>query len=351
MASENSDLTLTSWREEKGSAFLYSYMAKYEKGTEREVLFHRLAEAAESQALFWAEQHLKQGGVLPLYKPTLRIKLVAFLIQYLGPRSLKPVLAAMKVRGLAIYAGEMPGHPMPKEVGKNQERQHRAIGSSGTLRAAVFGINDGLVSNSSLILGIAGAAPDNMSLIILTGIAGLGAGAFSMAAGEYISMKSQRELFEHQIALEQAELEQYPEEEIAELSYIYQARGLSQSDATEFARKLLANKEHALDILAREELGLNPDELGSPWGAALSSFIAFGFGAVVPLIPFLFNFGSANFTISIILSGSCLFIVGVALSLFTGRNALLSGLRMLLIGVFAGIATFGIGKLVGVNIG
>ena len=351
MPTKNSDLMLTSWREEKGSAFLYHYMAKYEAGTERELLFQRLAQAAESQALFWAQQLLKEGGLIPLYRPTIRLKLVAYLIQRIGPRSMKPVLAAMKVRGLAIYAGEMPGHPIPKETGKVEERQHRAIGSSGTLRAAVFGINGGLVSNTSLILGIAGAAASNSSLIVLTGIAGLGAGAFSMAAGEYISMKSQRELFEHQIALEKAELEEYPEEEIAELSYIYQARGLSKSDATEFARKLLSNKEHALDILAREELGLDPNELGSPWGAALSSFFSFGFGALVPLVPFLLNFGSANFSISIILSGLCLFMVGVALSLFTGRNAFLSGLRMLLIGVFAGMATFGIGKFVGVNIG
>jgi VIT1/CCC1 family predicted Fe2+/Mn2+ transporter len=230
------------------------------------------------------------------------------------------------------------------------ESQHRIIQKGVAVRAAVFGINDGLVSNASLILGVAGASA-NTSIIVLSGIAGLCAGAFSMAAGEYISMRSQRELFENQIGLERAELEQYPEEEAAELSLIYQARGLSKLDADDFAHKMLLNKELGLNTLVREELGLNPDDLGSPWVAAFSSFITFAIGGAIPLVPFLFQISTnLSLYIAMVLTGMSLFLVGVVLSLFTGRNAFYSGLRMLCIGALAGSITFGIGKIVGVNI-
>lgn len=229
------------------------------------------------------------------------------------------------------------------------EPQHKVIKQGVAIRAAVFGVNDGLVSNASLILGIAGASA-NVSIILLAGIAGLFAGAFSMAAGEYISMLSQRELFENQIALERKELEEKPEEEIAELSVIYQSRGLTKIDADLFAQKILSNKELGLNTLAREELGLNPDELGSPWVAAISSFLAFAAGSVIPLLPFFFTVGKFSLLISIILSGFALFIAGITLSLFTGKNALVSGFRMLFIGGLAGATTFAIGKMVGITL-
>lgn len=340
---------LLSWREEKSSAYLYHYVAMAEKNTSRETLFLNLANAAESQAKFWANELIKVNISVPPYKPDFRTRLVARLIPILGPRAIKPILAAMKVRGLSVYLGEMPGFPITHAGAKNHELKHRALGSGGAIRAGVFGVNDGLVSNASLILGIAGAS-SNGSLIILSGIAGLGAGAFSMAAGEYISMRSQRELFEYQIALERAELEEYPDEEAAELSFIYQARGLSKMDADAFAKKLLENKDHALNTLAREELGLNPDELGSPWSAAFSSFFSFVIGASIPLLPFLVDFGQLNLKISILATGVSLFIVGCIMSLFTGRNAFYSGFRMLIIGAAAGVTTYIIGNLVGVKI-
>lgn len=341
-----------SWHEEKTAAFLYRYMAKDERGTPNEVLFLNLANAAEEQASIWAQQLNQKNIPIPSYTPSFRTKLVAKLITYLGTRPIKPILASMKIRGLSVYLGNMPGHPVTQKKGKIIEHQHRVIGTSGSVRAAVFGINDGLVSNASLILGVAGAT-NNTSFILLSGIAGLSAGAFSMAAGEYISMRSQRELFEYQIALEKAELETYPEEEAKELSYIYQARGLSKIDADIFAHKMLANKEQALNTLAREELGLNPDELGSPWGAAIASFCAFSIGGFIPIIPFLFNIGKPgllSLILSILFTGLSLFLVGVILSLYTGRHALLSGLRMLSIGALAGFTTFFIGHLVGVHI-
>lgn len=236
-------------------------------------------------------------------------------------------------------------------------RRHRNVASAhgGTLRAAVFGVNDGLVSNASLIFGIAGATADR-HLIALSGVAGLLAGAFSMAAGEYVSMRSQREMFERQIAVEREELAQYPVEEAAELAVIYEARGLPKADAERVARAIIANPASALDTVAREELGLDPSELGSPWGAALSSFLAFSGGAMIPLSPFVLPFwagagGAANaaLKVSIGLAGAALFGVGAAISLFTGRRALWAGLRMLLIGSAAAAATNLIGRLFGVK--
>jgi VIT1/CCC1 family predicted Fe2+/Mn2+ transporter len=176
------------------------------------------------------------------------------------------------------------------------------------------------------------------------------AGALSMAAGEYVSMRSQREVFESQIALERAELAQYPEEEIEELALIYQARGLELDAARRFARELVRTPEHALDTLAREELGLNPDELGSPWGAASASFGAFAGGALIPLMPWIFG-AAASLQVSLGLAVTSLFAVGASLSLFTGRGALASGMRMVLIGAGAGAATWGIGQLFGVAAG
>jgi len=224
-----------------------------------------------------------------------------------------------------------------------------AFGSSGAVRAAVFGINDGLVSNISLILGVAGASA-NPGLIFLSGIAGLGAGAFSMAAGEYISMRSQRDLFEYQIALQQNELESSPDKKISELAHIYTARGLSESDAHMFAAKILQDKTQAIDTLAREKLGLNPNELGSPWRAALSSFVSFSTGALIPLLPFLYHEGVESLKISMLLVGIALFTVGMILGLLTGRSLLFGGFRMLMIGVFAGATTFSIGRIFGVDL-
>ena len=173
------------------------------------------------------------------------------------------------------------------------ETWHRVGGRSGTLRAVIFGVSDGLVSNLSLVMGVAGAATRNPSFILLAGIAGLLAGSFSMAAGEYISMQSQRELFERQIALERAEMEAMPEEEEAELAAAYRAKGFTAEEAARIAHRIFRDPEAALDTLVREELGLDPDELGSPSRAAVGSFLAFAVGAAVPVIPYLFGGGTA----------------------------------------------------------
>jgi VIT1/CCC1 family predicted Fe2+/Mn2+ transporter len=230
-----------------------------------------------------------------------------------------------------------------------RERWHRA-GQTGTLRATIFGVNDGLVSNLALVMGVAGAAADP-HFILLAGIAGLLAGAFSMAAGEWISMQSQRELFERQIALERAELAAIPEEEEIELAMIYRRKGFTEDESAAIARRLMSDPEAALDTLVREELGLDPDQLGSPWGAATGSFLAFAGGAVLPVLPYLILRESTAFWIALVLSLAALFVVGAAVSLLTGRSALLSGVRQSLIGGAAAAVTYVVGALVGVSVG
>ena len=340
---------LESWTEEQRSAYLYRVCADAEAGTARADLFTRLSGEAEAQAAIWRAQLTASGKPAPPpFTPDLRTRLVARLVQLFGPRRLRAVLAAMKVRGMAIYSRREPGgHSAP--VAGNIEHRHRGLGGGGNLRAAVFGINDGLVSNASLIFGVAGASSDP-AVVLLTGVAGLTAGAFAMATGEFVSVRSQRELFEYQIALERDELKEYPDAEAQELALIYKAKGLSGSEAERISKQLVADPEHALDTLAREELGLNPDELGSPWGAAISSLLSFAVGAAIPLLPFAFGAGASALPIAGLLSAIALFAVGATLSLFTGRAAVFSGARMLLLGSLAAAVTFAVGKLFGVSI-
>jgi VIT1/CCC1 family predicted Fe2+/Mn2+ transporter len=234
---------------------------------------------------------------------------------------------------MSAYSGVHPGgHSMPLTVAEVGE-SHRRVGG-GNLRAAVFGANDGLISNASLIMGVAGATA-NDHLVLLSGVTGLLAGALSMAAGEFVSVRSQREL------------DEYPEEEAEELALIYAARGMNLDEARAVSQKMLANPQHALDVLAREELGLNPDDLGSAWGAAGFSFACFASGALVPLLPFLI--GAGGVAVSAALAAIAIFGLGAAISLFTGRRALYGGLRMLLIGAAAAGITYGLGYLFGVS--
>lgn len=334
-----------SWLEEKQSAWLYRRVAQAETDLRMRQLFTTLADAADEQAAIWGSQQ-------EAYVPGFRARLVAILLRFMAPRRLRPVLVAMKLRGLSAYDARPYAHPhghvMPStlaDVGVS----HRGL-RGGNLRAAVFGVNDGLVSNACLIMGVAGASAGS-EMVLTTGVAGLLAGALSMAAGEYVSMRSQREMYQYQIGLERAELAEYPQEEAEELALIYQARGMELSRAREFASELMRDPKHALDVLSREELGLNPDDLGSPWGAAAFSFGAFALGAAVPLLPFLLGLNSqSGLRWSCGVTAISLFMVGMTLSLFTGRGAWRGGLRMLLIGGAAGLATYVIGTLLGTSL-
>ncbi|HYN70180.1 MAG TPA: VIT1/CCC1 transporter family protein, partial [Candidatus Eisenbacteria bacterium] len=236
----------------------------------------------------------------------------------------------------------------PRDIAVH-ERWHRA-GRSGTLRAVIFGVSDGLVSNLALVMGVAGASEGERSFVLLAGIAGLLAGAFSMAAGEYVSMQSQRELFERQIALERAELEAMPEEEQAELVDVYRSKGFTEAEAKVIAERMFRDPEHALDTLVREELGLDPDELGSAVNAAGGSFVAFAIGAVIPVLPYVVTGGGPAFAVSTALSLVSLFAVGAGVSLLTGRGLLFSGGRQVAIGAVAAAVTFLVGRAIGVAV-
>jgi VIT1/CCC1 family predicted Fe2+/Mn2+ transporter len=250
------------------------------------------------------------------------------------------LIARLRDRGSRIL-------PHPGPVGTEQDA---SSSKSGALRAAIFGMNDGLVSNLSLIFGVAGSGVDR-DVVVIAGIAGLLAGAFSMAAGEYVSMKVQREVLEQLIHKEAHEIATQPEEEERELAEIYEAKGISPTTAASIAAELMRDPEVALGAHAREELGIDMEEgLGSPWAAAGSSFAMFAIGALVPLLPFLFTARGSAVAISATLSGLTLFGVGGAMTVLTGRGFLASAVRMLGIGGAAAAITYGVGTLLGVAV-
>jgi VIT1/CCC1 family predicted Fe2+/Mn2+ transporter len=229
------------------------------------------------------------------------------------------------------------------------EKRHRSVGGNA-LRAAVLGGNDGLVSNFSLVMGIAGASSGQKE-VLLAGMAGLLAGALSMALGEWISVKSSQELYENQMQLEMDELETNPEGEEKELALIYMSKGIPEEQARKMASDIMKNKDHAHEVLIKEELGINAEDLkGSAMEAAISSFILFAIGAILPVIPFFFMGGYEAVILSTILSGLGLFIIGAAITLFTGKSIWYSGFRQVLFGLIAAAITFGIGKIIGVSL-
>ncbi|HEX7473816.1 MAG TPA: VIT1/CCC1 transporter family protein [Candidatus Limnocylindrales bacterium] len=362
---------------ERDAIVLYEALATIEKDERRARAFHTIAGNERRHAEIWATKLREQGADVPEPSPPrLRIRFIVALARAFGTRAVSDLVKALEgdeedtydaqasPEVAAIAADErehaeiwkrldsaeattIRAHPVGGD-GKS-ERWHRT-GQSGTLRAVIFGVSDGLVSNLSLVMGVAGATAVEPKFILLAGIAGLLAGSFSMAAGEYISMQSQRELYERQIALERAELEAMPAEEEAELARIYRSKGFSQDEAGTIAHRIFQDPEAALDTLIREELGLDPDQLGSPWGAAFGSFAAFAIGASIPVIPYLFGGGGAIFTISLVASLIGLFAVGVGVSLLTGRGGLFSGARQVLIGAAAAAVTFVVGRLIGVSV-
>jgi VIT1/CCC1 family predicted Fe2+/Mn2+ transporter len=232
---------------------------------------------------------------------------------------------------------------------KKTEQRAAGLTFGGNLRAAVFGVSDGLVANTSLIMGVSGAIAEARTVLI-TGAAGLLAGALSMAAGEYVSMRSQRELFEQQIARERQALAMHPKEEIDALARIYHRRGVPLDVACRISKALSSEERAALETHAREHLGLNPDDLGSPIGAAISSFISFALGAAVPLLPFIFGAGERAFSLAAALAAVCLFLVGAASSALTGQARMRGGLRLLVVGGGAGVIAYLIGRVLGVSV-
>ena len=351
---------------------LYHLLAEAERNPDRKSIFTQLAAVEERHANIWREK-LREAGVEPKERgPSLRVRMIGFLARRFGVRSILPIVRSMEAGAYSMYMaqdetaqaiapdehehGRTIAHLMRPEVEPvaaiaAREKWHRT-GGGGTLRATVFGVSDGLLSNTSLIMGFAGANTEG-KFVLLAGIAGLLAGAFSMGVGEYVSMRAQKELFERQIELERGELEAAPDEEQQELALIYQAKGLPKDEAESMAARLMENPQIALETLVREELGLDPGELGSPWGASVGSFLAFAVGALIPVIPFFFgaNAGLPFVVASAGLAVVAAFGVGASLSLFTGRNPLLSGGRQVALGAVAAALTFAIGRVIGVSTG
>lgn len=360
---------------ETDSAYLYRTLAKTESNQQKSQIFLKLAAVEEAHAKIWADSLAALGERVDV-RPALRARLLGWLAVRFGAEFVLPTINAQEQADSSGYdtqpdavAAGLPaverGHARVlnalTEGDKSQtgssiaslEGKHRSLGGNA-LRAAVMGANDGLVSNMSLVMGMYGgvsATADGAHVVLLTGLAGLIAGACSMAMGEWQSVNSARELYTHQAAKEAEELRQSPQEEMEELTLIYQAKGLPEHEARILAEKLMSNEDTALDTLLREELGLDPSEMGgSPWAAAGWSFCLFAAGAILPVLPFIFLHGIHAAIGSLALSTLGLAAIGIGTSLFTGRSAAFSAFRQITFGLCATAITYGVGTLIGVAV-
>src|SRR6266436_1748720 len=367
---EDSRRYLENWQDEIDSAAEYRAMAESEPDARLARVYGNLARMEEVHITFW-EDKLRQAGVeVGPRRPSWRSRVLRWIGRRLGPDLVLATIAAREQADQNYYVTqpETTGTRMPaqerwhakvlKQLVLTQPRglrgsflgrlegRHRAVGGNA-LRAAVLGANDGLCSNLSLVMGVAGAAAD-AQVILVTGLAGLLAGACSMALGEWVSVTSSRELAQREIRIETGELTEDPEGEGDELKLIYEAKGLSPSEADTMVKHLLADRSSAIDTLAREELGIDPTQLGgSAWEAALTSFVLFAIGALVPILPFLVARGNLALAASAVVSALGLFGIGAAITIFTGAPVRRSGGRQLLLGLVAAGVTFGLGRLIG----
>lgn len=357
-------------QDEVDSAAIYRSMACNEREPHLARVYVRLAEVEERHAAAWETELAKAGIRVHPTKPSLRSRILIRLGRRFGTQFLVPVVATVERLNRRAYDNQQGAS---KTMGSEErsharvlelmtggsgaggatvarlEGRHRAVGGNA-LRAAVLGANDGLVSNLSLVMGVAGAAMSPHAVLV-TGLAGLLAGASSMAMGEWIAVQSSRELYEKQVGVEESEIATAPEEEAEELALIYMAKGLPDAQAHEFASRIMENGKTALETMAREELGMDPDDLGgSAWTAAGGSFVLFAAGAAVPVLPFTVAQGIHAIMMSVALSGLALVAVGAGITLFTGRSVWATGLRQLAFGLGAAGLTFAIGRIVGVSV-
>ncbi len=367
--------TVRRWRDllasEREAAELYDRLAEAAQGERGEIL-RELAAVERRHAAHW-EERLRSAGqaVPPVGRPGLRTRLLTTTARRVSLDAVLPLIEraeksdagqydtdpdaaagmAADERGHARALAAMRGGGSDDAQGRIGRREpwHRGD-RSGALRAAIFGVSDGLVSNTALVMGFAGSGASR-STVLLAGVAGLLAGSFSMAAGEYVSMSGQREMFEREIALEARELEEKPEEELEELVLIYRAKGMPAAQARQVAESIMRDRDVALDTLAREELGLDPDALGSPWSAALSSLLAFAVGAFVVVVPYLVTGGADAFVAAVVLSLLGMTAIGAGIGLLNGRSPVRSALRQVVVGVLAAGVTYGVGALIGIRAG
>jgi VIT1/CCC1 family predicted Fe2+/Mn2+ transporter len=355
--------------EEVDGLYIYQQLAQIEEEPQLRDVYRRLAETEERHLALWQEQLRLAGADDAPGQPSRRARFLMWVARKGGVDLVLPVIKAFEKDATDMYAGDVIAEAanLPADeaaharifdalsrqrsgvqgsiIGRVESR-HRALGGGNALRAAVLGANDGLVSNLALVAGFAGAAP-GQGPIILAGVAGLLAGASSMALGEWISVTSSREAAEAQIEAEREELRLDPAAEEEELALIYQAKGLPRPEAERLAHHIVSDPERALATLAREELGIVPEELGSPWIAAVVSFVLFAGGAIIPVIPFLFGAGVVAIALSATLSAIALFVVGAGITLLTGRSMLFGGVRQLVLGLLAAVLTFVIGWMIG----
>jgi VIT1/CCC1 family predicted Fe2+/Mn2+ transporter len=363
---------LANWRAEVDSTLQYQAMSRHEPDRATARVYEHLAQMESRHVDFW-EGRLRASGHDPgPRKPSWRARALIFCARRWGAKSVLETVASREYQARDDYLPqeETAATPMTSEEHAHArvlrsilaktglgaasfsrtEKGHRRLGSNA-LRAAVLGANDGLSSNLSLVMGVAGATVATRTLL-LTGVAGLLAGACSMAVGEWISVTSSRELAERELQTEKDELEANPEEERQELQIIYEAKGLNPGEAAVLSQKLLGDRKSAIEILAREELGIDPaDPGGSPWIAAGTSMLLFALGALVPVLPLLFLAGKAAIVASLIAGGAGLGLIGTAIAVFTGRSVTYSAGRQLVLGLLAASITFGIGRLIGVATG
>jgi vacuolar iron transporter family protein len=359
--------------DEINSAYLYRVAADLESDQTLSGVYLRLAETEERHADLWEEMLREAGEPIPSRQPELRSRILAWLARRLGPSVVTQVMASTEMSGRTMYDDQPEAggtslradershaimlDALRSESGKGVrgsvlarlEGRHKAVGGNA-LRAAVLGANDGLVSNTSLVMGVAGAA-FSATGVLLSGLAGLLAGSISMALGEWLSVQSARELHQAQIESEREEIMSMPEAEAEELALIYEAKGMSPEEATKAAKDVMSDPDAFLDTKVREELGIDPDELGgSAWEAAITSFFLFAIGAIIPVIPFFFLTGNAAVLSSVGLAGIGLFLLGAATALVTGTGVLRTGARSLILGLAAAGATYGVGSLLGVAV-
>ena len=359
-------------QKEIDGAALYRALAETEKQPQLAEVYKRLAASEEKHAAAWEKKLAALKVEIPARMPSQRSRILIWLAKRFGPQFVLPTIANNEKADSNAYSGQPESEArefsrdeksharmlsmasqatggLPGGSVAQMEGRHRG-GGGNALRAAVLGANDGLVSILSLVMGVAGATSSN-SAVLIAGMAGLLAGAGSMALGEWLSVQSSRELYENQIKIEAEEIAASPEEEQEELALIYQSKGLPEDRARELASHMMADKDSILDTLAREELGIDPEELGgSAYEAAFTSFILFAFGAFFPLFPYLFWSGNLAIYISLVVSGIGLFIIGAAITLMTGRGILFSGTRQVLVGIAAAVLTYGVGRLIGVSL-
>ena len=363
--------SLASLQDERDAAALYRMMADNEPQAKVAEVYRRLAATEERHAEIFS-QRLREAGVqVSSARVSWQTRVLMWLAKRFGAQAVLSTLVAKEDAHSQSYAAHADDLRMAREERSHAlllqqiaqsspggmegpavarlEGRHRAAGGNA-LRAAVLGASDGLLANFNLVMGVAGASLGNKE-ILLTGLAGMLAGAISMGLGEWISVQSSRELYQKQIRTEKEEIDVAPEEELEELVLIYQARGLDEVSARTLAGRIMSNPETALDALVRDELGIDPEELGgSAWQAAITSFLLFAAGAALPVFPYLFLSGLIAIAVSATVSAAGLFVMGAAITLFTGRSVWYSGLRQVAFGLAAAGAVFLVGRLIGVTL-